>query len=249
MPSGTTSLPMPSPGITAMLVGPQVGLLREERQTTLQDRQAVVEIAVPPADLLRAPDGRVPQRMVARARRVLDDPAEREDRMAEMLTKKDLAALAAFDTPTICNALEIVAPERRALGLQPQGAAGLPLPRVRSRSSATRGPRQIRSPASRRAWRRRRSAEPTPALYYASIEEAPAPSIAVIQDLDGPDAGFGAFWGEVQSTIHKGLGCARRGHRWLHPRPAHVGAWDSSRSPAPSCRRMRMSTWHRSAAR
>ena len=28
----------------------------------------------------------------------------------------------------------------------------------------------------------------------------------VIQDLDGADVGFGAFWGEVQSAVHKGLG-------------------------------------------
>ena len=32
------------------------------------------------------------------------------------LTDRDLAALAEFDTPTICNALELVAPDRRALG-------------------------------------------------------------------------------------------------------------------------------------
>ncbi len=31
-------------------------------------------------------------------------------------TKADLAKLAEWDTPTICNGLEIVAPERRALG-------------------------------------------------------------------------------------------------------------------------------------
>ena len=30
--------------------------------------------------------------------------------------------------------------------------------------------------------------------------------MTVIEDLDEP-AGFGAFWGEVQSNIHKGLGC------------------------------------------
>jgi len=29
----------------------------------------------------------------------------------------------------------------------------------------------------------------------------------VIQDIDGPDLGFGAFWGEVQSSVHKALGC------------------------------------------
>ena len=28
----------------------------------------------------------------------------------------------------------------------------------------------------------------------------------VIQDLDGHDVGFGAFWGEVMSAVHKGLG-------------------------------------------
>ena len=43
--------------------------------------------------------------------------------------------------------------------------------------------------------------------YYAHIAAEPLPSIAVIQDIDVPDYGFGAFWGEVQSNVHKGLGC------------------------------------------
>src|SRR5262249_61256690 len=30
--------------------------------------------------------------------------------------------------------------------------------------------------------------------------------IAVIQDLDGRDSGFGAFWGVVMSAVHQGLG-------------------------------------------
>ena len=29
----------------------------------------------------------------------------------------------------------------------------------------------------------------------------------MIQDIDGPDVGYGAFWGEVQSNVHKALGC------------------------------------------
>lgn len=33
------------------------------------------------------------------------------------------------------------------------------------------------------------------------------PSISVIQDIDGTDVGYGAFWGEVQSAVHKALGC------------------------------------------
>ena len=32
------------------------------------------------------------------------------------LTEEELAALAALDTPTVCNALEIVEPERRGFG-------------------------------------------------------------------------------------------------------------------------------------
>ena len=38
----------------------------------------------------------------------------------EPLSAAELDALRAFDTPTICNALEVVAPERRALGFTTQ---------------------------------------------------------------------------------------------------------------------------------
>jgi regulator of RNase E activity RraA len=43
--------------------------------------------------------------------------------------------------------------------------------------------------------------------YYEYIEQGPRPSVAVIQDDDGPDRGLGAFWGEVQTNIHLALGC------------------------------------------
>ncbi len=33
------------------------------------------------------------------------------------------------------------------------------------------------------------------------------PSITVIQDLDRPEGGYGAFWGEVNTAVHMGLGC------------------------------------------
>jgi 4-hydroxy-4-methyl-2-oxoglutarate aldolase len=46
------------------------------------------------------------------------------------------------------------------------------------------------------AWRQYRS-------YVASV---PGPKIVVVQDLDKPDL-YGAFWGEVNSNIHKVLGC------------------------------------------
>ena len=39
--------------------------------------------------------------------------------------------------------------------------------------------------------------------YVASV---PGPKIVVVQDLDKPQT-FGAFWGEVNSNIHRALGC------------------------------------------
>ncbi len=42
--------------------------------------------------------------------------------------------------------------------------------------------------------------------YYDYVASKPAPGIMVIQDLDGAEVGFGAFWGEVMSAVHKGLG-------------------------------------------
>src|SRR5205823_7506231 len=43
--------------------------------------------------------------------------------------------------------------------------------------------------------------------YYEYVGTGPGPRINVIQDVDGPEIGFGAFWGEVQSSVHKALGC------------------------------------------
>jgi regulator of RNase E activity RraA len=116
----------------------------------------------------------------------------------------DLERLRAFDTPTICNALEIVAPARRATGFtrRPLFAA---FPQMKpvvafARTAIIRA----REPHPRN----REEAKEVRLAYYAHIAAEPLPSIAVIQDIDLPDTGFGAFWGEVQTNVHKGLGCA-----------------------------------------
>ncbi|HKX11187.1 MAG TPA: RraA family protein [Stellaceae bacterium] len=118
-------------------------------------------------------------------------------------TQRDLAALAEFDTPTICNALEVVAPERRALGFNRRPLV-CPFPSMkpvvayaRTATIRSREPHP-KTGAEMRALR---------LAYYDYIGQAPLPSIAVIQDIDGADAGFGAFWGEVQTNVHKALGC------------------------------------------
>jgi len=124
--------------------------------------------------------------------------------MPHLLEAADLAALRAFDTPTICNALELVLPVRRATGFtrRPLVAAFPELAPVVAfaRTALIRS----REPHPRS----REEATKVRLAYYEHIAAEPLPSIAVIQDIDAPDGGFGAFWGEVQSNVHKGLGCA-----------------------------------------
>ena len=115
----------------------------------------------------------------------------------------DLEALRMFDTPTICNALEIVAPARRAMGFTRRTLIAT-FPNLKpvvafARTAIIRS----REPHPRS----REEAKEIRLGYYAHIAAEPLPSIAVIQDIDVPDYGFGAFWGEVQSNVHKGLGC------------------------------------------
>jgi regulator of RNase E activity RraA len=41
--------------------------------------------------------------------------------------------------------------------------------------------------------------------YYKYMSEAAMPAVAVIEDMDYPDC-IGAYWGEINTTIHKGFG-------------------------------------------
>jgi regulator of RNase E activity RraA len=42
--------------------------------------------------------------------------------------------------------------------------------------------------------------------YLDYVAAEPRPSVVLIEDRDEP-AGYGAFWGEVQTNVHKALGC------------------------------------------
>ena len=41
--------------------------------------------------------------------------------------------------------------------------------------------------------------------YYRRMAQAPRPSVAVVEDTDFPHC-IGAYWGEVNTTVHKGFG-------------------------------------------
>lgn len=123
--------------------------------------------------------------------------------MPSLPDRQSLEALRAYDTPTICNALEIVVPARRAMGFTRRPLVA-PFPELKPVVGFARTA-TIRSrephPRDREAATRIRLG------YYEHIAAEPLPSLSVIQDIDAPDTGFGAFWGEVQTHVHAGLGC------------------------------------------
>jgi regulator of RNase E activity RraA len=123
--------------------------------------------------------------------------------VTEPLPASVLEALAHYDTPTICNAMEIVAPGRRLVGYttKPLVCPFPDLPPIvgYARTVTIRAVSASGLPAAEQQARR--------LAYYEYVGTGQGPRISVIQDIDGADVGFGAFWGEVQSAVHKALGC------------------------------------------
>lgn len=122
--------------------------------------------------------------------------------MSPPLTAADLERLRRYDTPTICNALEVLVPERRGLGFTTEPLVCVDVsaePMVGYARTATIRAAQPSALSAHEQRTRRLD-------YYRYVAQGYGPTITVIQDLD-PHAGFGAFWGEVNSNVHQGLGC------------------------------------------
>jgi regulator of RNase E activity RraA len=117
--------------------------------------------------------------------------------MTYAFTAADLDVLSQWDTPTICNGLEVLVPERRALGFT-----------VRQMVTADRTLKPIvglaRTGLIRARERPLREIPPREA-WYEYVAAGALPTVAVLQDIDDLP-GFGSFWGEVQSTVHLHLG-------------------------------------------
>ena len=113
-----------------------------------------------------------------------------------------LDSLAQFDTPTICNALELIDPAYRN-----QGFTTEPLQCIYPHLAPIVG--YARTGTMRAVQGSRVSADEQKEIrihWYKYVDEGPKPSIIVLQDLDGTRAGIGAFWGEVNTHVHRGLG-------------------------------------------
>src|SRR6202011_723629 len=112
------------------------------------------------------------------------------------LTADELEALRRYDTCTVANAIE-------TFDVRPR-TAGFASPEIRCIFP------QLGVMLGYAVTARARASVPAEQSYsrhgwWDAIAAAPAPRVAVIQDLDDPPVG--AFWGEVQSNIHRALGC------------------------------------------
>ncbi|MET1412904.1 RraA family protein [Roseibium sp. HPY-6] len=112
-----------------------------------------------------------------------------------------LDLLKSVDTPTVCNAIEVAEGKRgfnrftrgTMLASDPSALAMVGFARTAKISALappTEPPEVIKA--------RRMD-------YYRYMSEGPRPALTVVEDIDFPNA-IGAFWGEINTTVHKGLG-------------------------------------------
>lgn len=111
-----------------------------------------------------------------------------------------LEQLKNFDTPTIANALEIAAGKRSTEGFTRRTLIAAN-PKLKPIVGYARTA-MIRSATPFNPQTRREKLM----AYYQYVAKPEQPTIAVIQDIDS-QPGLGAFWGEVNTTVHWALGC------------------------------------------
>lgn len=117
------------------------------------------------------------------------------------MTSSLIRKLQSVDTPTVCNAIEVAQGKRgfnaftrgTMLCCAPDEPAIVGYART-AKIAAVNPPTEPQD-----VIRTRRMA------YYKYMAEAPKPALAVIEDMDFPDC-IGAFWGEINATVHKGFG-------------------------------------------
>ncbi|PSL16076.1 RraA family protein [Shimia abyssi] len=117
------------------------------------------------------------------------------------MTPSLLKLLRSVDTPTVCNAIE-VAQGKRGFAQFTRGTMLCSAPDAPALVGFARTAKiaAVSPPVeSAEIIRERRMA------YYRHMSEGPRPAISVVEDVDFPDC-IGAYWGEINTTVHKGLG-------------------------------------------
>lgn len=118
-----------------------------------------------------------------------------------MMSDSLLALLQQVDTPTVCNAIEVAQGKRgfnqftrgTMLSSAPEEGSVVGYARV-SQIAAIDPPTETSEVIKARRM-----------AYYKYMSEGPRPGIAVVEDVDFPNA-VGAYWGAINTTVHKGFG-------------------------------------------
>ncbi len=118
-------------------------------------------------------------------------------------SRTQLEFLQSIDTPTVSNLVEIVAPERRGFGytIRHLHCPFPELPPIVGFAKTVTFRAKDAVPLGEAGYMQKRLD------YLDYVAGSPQPGIMVMEDLDGEHVGYGAFWGEVQSNVHKALGC------------------------------------------
>lgn len=111
--------------------------------------------------------------------------------------------LKSVDTPTVCNAIEVAQGQRGFNGFTrgtmlcsaPDAPAMVGFART-AKIAAVEPPTEAADLIKARRMD-----------YYRYMASANRPAVAVVEDLDFPDC-IGAYWGEINATVHKGFGLA-----------------------------------------
>ena len=123
--------------------------------------------------------------------------------MEIMELNKCIEMLSEIDTPTVCNALELIDNNRRNFGYTDETMHCLrPQMKPVCGVAKTATCRSYR-PSERDGNKLKQDR----VCYYTYIDTGDYPKIVVMQDLDGYQRAHGPFWGEFNTRIHKSLGC------------------------------------------
>ncbi len=115
----------------------------------------------------------------------------------------DIEVLQQFDTPTICNALELIDSSRRDVGYTRSNmtvvnaAAGPVVGFALTATMRSEKPSELSVSELRQA---------RLDYYEYMYSEMGSPKICVMHDMDDPDAMHGPFWGEFNTRIHRAMG-------------------------------------------